>query len=369
MPHPSLPLHKRVFRILKAAAAEFGEDMATRFGAALSFYTLFSLVPLLLLIAAVVGFVSEDSAFTPFPSGTQDSQALCNFAAADTPISEIAGPNPENPLDRLIVQVDEVAGPAISGQLADLTCQASAQRGPTLGIGVFLALFTGSSVFLHVQGILNFIFHAPETRTKGITNALVQRAIAVVWAILLAVLVFVPLVAVAGVNFIRSFVPDEIRPVLGVAVPLVSLALLIVVVAATFQLLTRVEVPWQAARRGGLFTAFAGLAGAFGVGFYLSNFGSNGALGAIGGAAILLFFFNLMWIIYLFGAEVTKVYADFLQHGDVMSPSQRTDTSERVRQLAASTPGGEKSVPAPMRSATTGFLVGLVTGWAARRRE
>ncbi|MFP3914401.1 MAG: YihY/virulence factor BrkB family protein, partial [Actinomycetota bacterium] len=311
MPDRQLPVYRRLYRILVAAGKEFGTDKATRLAAALSFYTLFSLVPLLFLTVAVVGFVSADSALTGTDCDT--------VGAADIPA------DPRNPLDRMVRQVDEVAGEQVSTQLANLTCEASGYAGQALGIGIALAAFSASSVFLHVQGVLNYLFHAPEARTSGLVATLIQRGVALVSALLLSILVLAPLVAVAGVSFIQDLIDVSwLRGLLGVAVPLTSLVLMVMVVAATFRLLTRAQVAWQAARRGGFFTALTGLVGAFLVGTYLNVAGTGGALGAVGGAAILLFFFNLMWMIYLFGAEVTKVYADFLVHGDILPPSERS---------------------------------------------
>lgn len=348
-----IPVHKRIFRLLKASAEEFGHDMASRFAAALSFYTLFALVPLLFLIVAVVGYVSSDSVLV--------GDDCTEVTAAMIPDA------PANPLDRAIAQVDEVAGSQVSDQFAQLTCQAADNAPAFLGIGLALAAFSGSSIFLHLQGVLNYIFQTPEERTKGLVNAVISRGIALAWAVLLAAIVLVPLVAVGGVNFLRTLIDAPwLRSVLGVAVPLTSLFLLVVVVALTFQLLTRARVPGRAARRGALFTAFVGLLGAFLVGFYLETFGGGGALGAVGGVAILLFFFNLMWAIYLFGAEVTKVYADFLEHGDVMAPSQREGAIRRAAALADVEPAPSES---PLRTGVMAFLIGLVTGWAARRRR
>lgn len=332
--------------------------MATRFAAALSFYTLFSLVPLLFLTVAIVGFVSTDSVLTGVD---------CEVAAAATIPAD-----PSNPLDRVISQVQDIAGTQVADQLAGLTCEATAIRSQALGIGILLTAFSASSIFLHVQAVLNYIFHVPQDRRKGIMNLIVQRAIALGSALVLAVLVLIPIVAVAGVNLIRGLIEVSwLRNLLGVAVPLTSLIMLVVVVGITFQLLTRARIPWQAARRGGYFTAVAGLLGAFLVGTYLGNFGASGTLGAVGGVAILLFFFNLMWMIYLFGAELTKVYGDFLEHGDVMAPSQRETTSQRARALSArdeSVHDESGRAESPARSGIMAFVVGLVTGWVARRR-
>lgn len=347
-----MPFHRRVFRILVAAGKEFGADRATRLSAALSFYTLFSLVPLLFLVLAVVGFVSSDSILT---------RTDCDVVT----VASISA-NAQNPVDRVLRQVDDVAGREVADQLANLTCEASDYAPQALGIGVALVAFSASSIFLHVQGVLNFLFHAPEEEVKGLTAMLVRRGVALVSALILSVLVLTPVVAVASVNFIQELIElTWLRRLLGVAVPLTSLLLMVTVVTLTFRLLTRAPVPWQAARRGGLFTALTGLVGAFLVGAYLNQAGGQGALGAVGGAAILLFFFNLMWMIYLFGVEVTKVYADYLAFGDVLPPSERPTKPSFEPGEASEMSEPKESV---WRSGVVAFVIGLVTGWAARRR-
>lgn len=354
MPHSDLPLHKRIFEILKAAGKEFGEDKAGRLAAALSYYTLFSLIPLLFLAVAVVGFVSTDSVLVG---------ANCDVVSAVV----IPG-DATNPLDRAIKQVSDVAGSQIADQMAQLTCRAADYRSGALIIGIALSAFSASTIFLQMQGVLNQIFGIPEEKATGIVNTLVQRGIAIGSAVLLALLVLIPIVAVGAVNFIQDLVDVRwLQNLIAVAVPLTSLLVLVIVTGLSFQLLTRARIPWQAARRGGLFTAIISLLGAFGVGLYLRGPGSGGALGALGGVAILLFFFNLMWAIYLFGAEVTKVYADFLEYGDLKQPSEREREREAARWEAVTTANPQPESPA--RTGIVAFVIGLVTGWAASRRD
>lgn len=352
VPHSDLPLHKRIFELLKAAGQEFGEDKAGRLAAALSYYTLFSLIPLLFLAVATVGFVSSESALVGTDCG------VVSVAVIPT--------GSTNPLDRAIKQVSDVAGSQIADQVAQLTCRAADYRSGALIIGIALSAFSASTIFLQMQGVLNHLFHISEERTTGIVNTLVQRGIAIGSAVLLAVLVLVPIVAVAAVNFIQGLVEVRwLQNVIAVGVPLSSLVMLVIVTGLTFQLLTRARISWQAARRGGVFTAVVGLLGAFGVGTYLRGPGSAGALGALGGLAILLFFFNLMWVIYLFGAEVTKVYADYLAHGDLKRPSERERELEQARWDALTSAQPES----PARTGVVAFVIGLVTGWVASRRN
>lgn len=341
----TLPLWKRVFEILKAAAKEFGEDKAGRLAAALSYYTIFSLVPLLFLVVAIAGFVLDD------PAAVED----------------------------LLAAAEDVAGEAVAGALGPIVDTVSRQAGAALTIGVLLAAFSASGIFLQVQGVLNAVFHAPDARVEGIKATVVQRLVALVAALALAVLVLVPIGAVGAISWIARLVRELglawLVPVIGIGVPILALVLLMLVVGLTFKAMTRAELAWAASVRGGAFTALIGLAAAYGVGWYLGR-GSGGegvnTLAVAGGIAILLFFFNMMWTVYLFGAEVTKVYADYLRHGDVLQPSEREqlrvqESRERLeRRAARGRPLRELGVAA--ETGVAAFLTGLVVGWFRGRR-
>jgi len=272
-------------RVGRTAAKSYGKDEAGRAAAALSFYTLFSLVPMMFLIVAVVGFIFDDV----------------------------------DRVNSIVQQVETAAGEKVSEQIADLLELAKDQAGASLGIGIFLTVFSASGIFLQVQGVLNRIFKVPTERTKGLVAMLWKRGIAFVSAVVLAVLATTPMMAVAVIRYVnRSLVPDDLswlRTLLAFGVPVVSVLILIGVVGVTFQTMTAVRISWRAARRGGAFTALSGLLAAYLVGAIIGEVGDEGTLGALGGVAILLFFFNLMWQVYLFGAEVTKVYAGELRSG------------------------------------------------------
>jgi uncharacterized BrkB/YihY/UPF0761 family membrane protein len=179
-----------------------------------------------------------------------------------------------------------------------------------------------------------------------------KRGVAFVSAVILAALVIVPVVAVAGVQYVnRSLVHDSVRwlkAVLAWGVPIVSVLLLMAIVGLTFQTMTSVTIPWRAAWRGGAATALVGLPAAFLVGTFLGWVGDEGTLGALGGVAILLFFFNLMWQVYLFGAEVTRVYAGVLHE--------------------SAAPALDRADSAPVSAGLTGVL-GLLLGIAIGRRK
>lgn len=186
-----------------------------------------------------------------------------------------------------------------------------------------------------------------------------KRGIASVSALVLALLAISPVVAVAVVQYVnRSLIPDNLswlRTLLAFGVPVVSVLVLVGVVGITFQTMTAVRIPWRAARRGGVFTALIGLLAAYLVGTIIGRVGDSGTLGALGGVAVLLFFFNLMWQVYLFGAEVTKVYADELLAAGSVRLTPGSGSGQSVDTVAQSSAG---SGLAGMFGLVLGYLLG-----------
>ncbi|HVR31757.1 MAG TPA: YihY/virulence factor BrkB family protein [Acidimicrobiia bacterium] len=361
----SAPSRREVlFDILKTAGREFAEDKAGRQAAALAYYTLFSLVPLLFVAVAVTA-ITLGPTRDALPLDPATGEVACDRA------SNIAlARDSDRPLDRLVVQLDDVAGESVSDPVRQLICQARENAGASLSVGLAIAAFAASTIFLQVQGVLNWVFHVPEEKVKGFSAVVRTRVIAVVAAVVLATLVLIPVIAVGAIRFLVGLLPiasSWLAIPLSVAVPLVSLAMLIATVALTFRVLTRAEIPWRAARRGGAATAMTGLIAAFAVGQYLGTFASGSStFGVLGGLAILLFFFNLMWVVYLYGAEVTKVYADYLEFGDVVAPHERIE-SRFVEDIHASIRSQDRvSAPGVVNASVFAFLVGVVLG---RRRK
>lgn len=247
-----------------------------------------------------------------------------------------------------------MAGSAVADPLAAILCGVRRSAGASLGIGLAVSAFAASAVFLQIQSSLNTVFGQPDHEERGIVRIVRQRLIAVAAALALALLVLVPVVAVAVVQYLGSILPEELaalRAILPFVVPLVSLVVLTMVVSLTYTTLTKAPVPWRAAVGGGSFTAVTGLVAALLVGTYLGRTTTTGTLGALGGVAVLLFFFNVMWSVYLFGAELTKVgWGSVVEDHPV---------------------GRAAVVTRPGSNVVVGFLVGLVIGAAilGRRRR
>lgn len=328
------PWYRRLFDLLFAAAKEFGSDSASRWAASLAYYTVFAAVPLLVLAVSVAGFVF----------GTQ---------AATGAISD---------------QLTEFVGTQVAGIVEDLLVQAFETRYASGLTGLALAVWTGSGVFLQLQAALNHIFHAPEKHFEGVVGMVVQRLVAFsaalgIGLVLLALLAANTVLAVLTTDLLPASWAAAL-PLLRFVGPLVSVLLLIGVFSLMFQYLTSVRLPWRAVRRGAAFTGVTFVVGAVVAGLYLGRLarGEGSIFAAVGSVAVLMVLVYLLGQIFLFGAELTKVYLDYLKYGDIVAPHERSrDDEERARGEAPSPP----VVQLP-RSTALAFLLGMLVGRSRR---
>ncbi len=329
------PVRIRVFEMLKASGKEFGQDKASRMSAAIAYRTVFALAPLLLVAVSVAALFLDDPATDCEPGADGSCETI---------------------QQQLVAQVSDNLSPELAETVDTIMTNASQGAATTGILGTAIFLFTASSLFFEIQSSLNTIFHAPEERTKGIVALLRGRAIGALAVVLLGGILVVLFAANAVVSGAGSFILDLVEdagldrglfePLLTFAGPLVTLLLLILVFAVQFQTFTVVRIPWKAAWRGGAVTAIVFAAGAIGVGFYFSlqadggNGGGFSAGGFAGGAVLILFTVFILAQIFLFGAEFTKTYADFIRHGDVVQPSVRSGGVQQARHQRRRGPGG-----------------------------
>jgi membrane protein len=310
--------------IVRDAGKGFAEERAVREAAALTYYSALSLAPLLFLAAAVAGFVLGE------PGALQTA----------------------------VGQVTDVAGSEVGDALQAVLEAARSQRVGALSIGIALALFAASSIFSQVQAVLGKVFRIPaEERRTGASGWLIRRAVGVGSALTLAVLVMAPIAAVAVTEHLVGLVPEGLsvlRFLLALGIPVVSVLVLMAAVAFSYKALTSVRVPIRAAALGGVTTALLGLTGAWAVGVYLSRVADQGAIGALGGVAILLVFFDVLWMVYLFGAEVARACRDRLEGAAVPAA------------VPVAAPGPEDASGGPPAWV---FGAGLLIGWLAGRRR
>ena len=270
------------FGLLKQTGQEFLEDKGPQLGAALAYYTVFSLAPLILVILAVVGMIFRND-----PAGAWEkiTQQMSYF------------------LDSSAVQV-----------VQNIAQQASHPGKSTVAtiMGVALALFGASGVFGQLQDALNTIWGVKAKPTRGIWGFLRNRflSFAMVGGICFLLLVSLTLESLlkAFSHYVQSVLPGGL--VVAMSVYLIfDFAVIVLLFAMIFKFLPDAKIQWRDVWTGGVMTAILFGIGKWLLGLYL---GSGAAGSAYGPASSLITL--LLWIYYssqilLFGAEFTQVYA------------------------------------------------------------
>jgi membrane protein len=269
--------------MLKKTVLSFIEDEALSRGAAIAFYTVTSIAPVLLIVVAIAGLVfgleAAENAISAQLSGLMGQQT------ADVLQSAVAS-----------------AADTSSGVWATL-------------IGIATLIATASGVFGEMQSSLNAIW---KTRPQGITvSRLIQaRAISLGLVAALGFLLIVSLAVSAGLTAFGDYL-DAMMPVGTLILPvlnfIVSLALLATLFAAIYKVLPDRRLHWRDVIVGAVVTAVLFTIGKSLIGWYLGGSAVASSYGAAGGLIVLLLWVYYSVQIFLLGAEFTKIFAN--RHG------------------------------------------------------
>jgi len=294
-----------IFGLLKQTFQEWLEDKAPQLGAALAYYTVFSLAPLILVLLAGVGIIFRND---PAGAWNKITQQMGYF------------------LDASAVQV-----------VQNIAQQASQPGKTTMAtiIGVALALFGASGVFGQLQDALNTIWDVKAKPNRGIWGFLRNRflSFAMVGGVCFLLLVSLTLESLlkAFSHYVQSVLPGGL--VVAMSVYLVfDFAVIVLLFAMIFKFLPDAKIQWRDVWIGAVITAILFGIGKWLLGLYL---GSGAAGSAYGPASSLITL--LLWVYYssqilLFGAEFTQVYAD--RAGREVKPGKyavRVETKEAER--------------------------------------
>jgi len=319
------------YGVFFAAGKEFGNDKVSRMAAAVAYRAMFTTAPLFLLAVWVAGFV--------LGGGEAESQIL----------SAVEGVGGEDLRDALATFLESVR---VTGDTAAV-------------LGVALLFWTASSLFIELQTDLNDIFHVPEEKIEGVMGFVKKRLLGFVGVLGVGI----ALIVVWLVNAVWRYLGDEILPsnwvylhdLIGWLTPVVSVILLPVILSLFFQTMSAVKVRWRAAWWGSFLTSLGLLAAAYGIGLYFSWDQDTSAPQVAGSIFVILLLAFALSTVFFFGAEVTKVYHDYLEMGDVMAPELRAAQAS-APQVVVSEP--ERSLPL---AALFAFIGGLFVGWRRRR--
>jgi len=273
---------KVVVNLFKQTVQEWLDDDAPQLGAALAYYSVFSLAPMVLLLIAVIGILFRND---PVGAWSRITEQMSYF------------------LDKSAIELVQ----QIARQVATPTKSA---LGGTIGFA--LALFGASGVFGQLQAALNTIWGVKAKPGRSIWRFVRSRFLSFALIAGIGFLLLVSLVIETGIKALSHYLQSVLPGALTVIVP-VYLAFDFVIVTAVFTMIFKIlpnaTTRWRDVWIGAVLTAILFLIGKWALGIYL---GSGTAASAYGAASSLITL--LLWIYYssqilLFGAEFTQVYA------------------------------------------------------------
>jgi membrane protein len=270
--------------VLKRTFSDFGEDNGTRMAAALSYYTVFSLPPLLVLLLLLLGALLSP----------QDVQNL------------------------LQGQVGALLGPAGSDQVAsvlDESNQPDMGRGFAAAIGIGALLFGALGAFVELQNAMNRIFRvAPDPARGGLKQMIGQRFMSLGMLLTIVFLLIVSLVVSTALSAFGDALGAMLPAALsGIVLQVINFAVTLAVMVLLFALMLRyvpdADIAWKDAFVGGAVTALLFTLGKFALGIWLGQSNPGDAFGAAGALALLLVWIYYSAVILFIGAEFTQAYA------------------------------------------------------------
>ncbi|MBB5283459.1 membrane protein [Rhabdobacter roseus] len=274
---------KEYFSILKDTANEFMEDKGLKLSAALSYYTIFALAPMLLvMISALSIFVS-----------------------------------PETIQGELFEQIQGLVGVQAAEQLQEIlkNAQRSDRSGLAAAIGVGTLIIGATGVFAEMQDSINLIWSIRVKPKKGWLKYLKTRLISFSLILTLGFLLIVSLAVNAMVELLSSRLEVYFSEVSVVVFYILNLAIVWTIIttlfAVIFKVLPDAHLRWKECIIGAGFTGVLFLIGKFAIGYYLGSSDLGATYGTSASIIILLSWVYYTAIILYFGAEFTKVYAKY----------------------------------------------------------
>jgi membrane protein len=278
-------LNPRAFwALLKDAGSEWVEDKAPRLGAALAYYTAFSLAPLLVIVIAIAGLVFGQ-------------QAVQGHLSAQ--IQGLVGAEGAQAVETMVANANKPA----TGTLASI-------------LGIVMLLVGAGGLFGELQDSLNTVWEVQPKPGRGLLGMLRDRFLSFTMVLGTAFLLLVSLAVSAALAAMGSVFGEWGVSFLGQVLNfLISFAVITLLFAMIYRFLPDVRIAWRDVWLGAALTAALFSVGEFLIGLYLGYAGTASAYGAAGSLAVLLVWLYYSAQIFLFGAELTKAHAHYLGGG------------------------------------------------------
>jgi len=269
-----------VVSLLREVFAEWSKDNALSLGAALAYYTIFSMAPLLVLVIAIAGLVFGQK------------------AAEGQIVGQIAG------------LVGDTAAQTIQGMVARASRPAAGKLATVMSLGT-MAL-GASGVFGQLQSSLNHIWEVGPSGKRGFRGHLKKRAATFGMILGIGFLLLVSLVLSAALSGLHGVLTRHL-PLAGRLLPALNFVLSFGVITALFAMmfkfLPETEMEWRDVWPGAAVTALLFTVGKTLIAIYLGRAGVTSVYGAAGSLVLILLWVYYSAQILFIGAEFTEVYS------------------------------------------------------------
>ncbi|MFZ7114674.1 MAG: YihY/virulence factor BrkB family protein [Bacteroidota bacterium] len=293
---------KNTGHLLKETFHEFIDDNGIKLGAALSYYTVFSLPPLLIIIISLSGF----------------------FFGAEAVRGEIFG------------QINGLVGNDAALQIQETIKNVKLSHASTFAtiLSAIILLIGASGVFVEIQDSINYIWGIKAKPKRGLVKFLKNRLMSFSMIGSVGFLLMVGLIVNSLMDVLNNRL-ERIFPVnmifLFYTMNLIMVFLIITLLfTVIFKTLPDGKIAWKDSLVGAAFTAFLFMIGKFAIGAYLGNSAQDDIYGAAGSVVLILIWVYYSAIILYFGAEFTKVYAH--EHGMKIIPNAYSVLISKVKE-------------------------------------
>ncbi len=285
---------KLFFKLLKNAGSSFLNDSAFKLSASLSYYTIFALGPLLIMIISLAGI----------------------FFGRDAVQGDI------------FPRIKNIVGTAAASQIEDIIRNIHKSHSSTTGaiIGTVILIIAATGIFTEMQSSINFIWSVKAKPQKGWLKYLINRLISFLLILTMGFLLLVSLISTALLKILSARLVRYkfISTYTVYLFHLINLAVIIIIITAlftiVFKLLPDAIISWKDALIGGVFTSLLFLLGELIISYYLSLANLDITFGTAASIVVILSWVYYTSLILYFGTEFTKAYA--LQAGEGIRPKE-----------------------------------------------
>jgi membrane protein len=281
---------KRYFHVLKEAASGFSQDNCAKLSAALSYYTIFAIGPLLIIIISLSAiFYGRDA---------------------------VQG--------RLYGQLNGLIGSGAALQVQEIIKNSQHSHKGIVGtiIGTVFLVIGATGIFTEIQDSINFIWSLRAKPKRGIVKYFINRLLSFSLIVSLGFLLLVSLVVSALLDLLSDRLTNYFPHTTVYIFHVVNIVIIFVIISLLFAIIFKVlpdgKIKWKDAFIGASFTSILFIIGKAAIGFYLGRANLGATYGTAASVIIILTWVYYTSLILYFGAEFTKSYA--LEYGGGIIP-------------------------------------------------